>query len=136
MIIILALLVALVLSAVLSLIISHWGLMTSHYKISSEKLSASFRVVSLADIHGTVFGKDNRRLIRRVAKEEPDLILLPGDLINKYDEDTSDEERLITELVKIAPVYVSPGNHETEYDREHGLSDETGVLTRYARAGA
>ncbi len=136
LIIILALLGALVLSAALSLIISHWGLMTSHYKISSEKLSASFRVVSLADIHGTVFGKDNRRLIWRVAKEEPDLILIPGDLINKYDEDTSDEERLITELVKIAPVYVSPGNHETEYDREHGLSDETGVLTRYARAGA
>ena len=134
--ILLALFLALILSCGLSLLLSHWGLTTSHYEVSSPKLTGSFRVVSLADIHGTVFGKDNQRLIKRVAAEKPDLILLPGDLITKYDEDTSDEERLIAALVKIAPVYVSPGNHEVEYDKEHGLSGETSVLRRYEHAGA
>ena len=136
LVVFLALVAALVLSCVLSLILSRWGLTTSHYEVTSEKLTGSFRVVSLADIHGTVFGKDNRRLIKRVAAEKPDLILIPGDLINKNDADTSDEERLIEALVKIAQVYVSPGNHETEYDSEHGLSGETSVLERYVRAGA
>ena len=145
--ILLALVGALVLSCVLSLVLSHWGLTTSHYEVSSPKLTGSFRVVSLADVHGTVFGKDNRRLIKRVAKEQPDLILIPGDLINKYDDDTSDEERLIAELVKIAPVYVSPGNHEVEYNEEHGLTGAAAsggvagasalpVLKRYEQAGA
>ncbi len=132
----LALLGALLLSCVLSLVLSKWGLTTSHYEVESEKLTASFRAVSLTDIHGTVFGTDNRRLVRRVREAKPDVIFLPGDLINKYDEDTSDEERLIAELVKIAPVYVSPGNHEEEYDIEHELWGEASVLSRFQRAGA
>lgn len=132
----LALLAALVLSCGLSLALSAWGLTVSHYSISSPKLTHSFRVVSLADVHGTVFGQENRRLIRRVKAEEPDLIVIPGDLINKYDEDTSDEEALIRALAEIAPVYVAPGNHEREYDSEHGLWGESGVLARFRAAGA
>ena len=132
----LALLAALILSCVLSLILSTHGLTTSHYTVNSSKLTAAVRVVSLADIHGTVFGKDNARLIRRVREAEPDLIFIPGDLINKYDEDTSDEERLVAALSEIAPVYLSPGNHEVEYDQEHGLTGEESVLARFRRAGA
>ena len=89
----LALLTALILSVALSFVLSAHGLTTSHYTVNSSKLTAAVRIVSLADIHGTVFGKDNTRLIRRVREAEPDLIFIPGDLINKYDEDTSDEER-------------------------------------------
>ena len=132
----LALLAALILSCGLSLALSAWGLTVSHYNVSSLKLTHSFRVVSLADVHGTVFGRENRRLIRLVKAEEPDLIVIPGDLINKYDEDTSDEEALIRALSEIAPVYVAPGNHEREYDSEHGLWGESGVLARFRAAGA
>ena len=132
----LAIAAALVVSCVLSLILSTQGLTTSHYQVSSEKLTGSFRVVSLADIHGTVFGTDNARLIKRVATEEPDLILLPGDLIDKYSLDTSDEEALIRSLAEIAPVYISPGNHEQDYDREYGLSKKKSVLARFKKAGA
>ena len=136
-----AILAALVLCALISWILSNHALKTSYYSISSEKLTGSFRVVSLADLHGYTFGKENRRLIRKVREASPDLILLPGDLINKYDEDTSDEEALIRELRNIAPVYVSAGNHELEYDREHGLEFQPGsgsdsVLARFEAAGA
>ena len=136
-----AVLAALILCAVISLFLSYHGLQTSYYSVSSEKLSASFRVVSLADIHGSTFGRGNKRLIRKVRKAAPDLILLPGDLINKYDEDISDEEALIRELCSIAPVYVSAGNQEREYDRRHGVPYEAGsgtdsVLARFEAAGA
>ena len=136
-----ATLAALVLCVVFSFILSYHALHTSYYSVTSEKLSASFRVVSLADIHGSTFGKENKRLIKRVKDASPDLILLPGDLINKYDEDTSDEEALVRELCTIAPVYISAGNHELEYDREHGLEFQPGsgsdsVLARFEAAGA
>ena len=127
--------VALILCVLLSYLLSTYGLMTSHYTVVSDKLTSSFRVVSLTDLHGHSFGKDNKWLIRAVKKETPDLILICGDLVDKNDPDASIGEKLIYELAKIAPVYLSPGNHEFEYNERHSTEGES-VLQRFSEAGA
>ena len=114
----------LILCVLFSYLLSTYGLMTSHYKVASDKLTGSLRVVSLTDLHGHSFGKDNRRLIRAVQKKIPDLIMIWRDLVDKNDPDFSTGEKMIYELAKIAPVYLSPGNHELEYDEKHSTEEE------------
>ena len=70
-----------------------------------------YRIVQLSDLHGASFGKENRRLVDRVRRENPDIIVLTGDFI----EDAGDlpvTGRLLPELTKIAPCYFVSGNHE------------------------
>lgn len=122
-------------AAYLSYLCSTHGLKSSHYTVASHKLTGSFRVVSLADLHGHSFGKDNVRLIRLVQKETPDLILMPGDLLDKKASKTDGTESLIPELSRLALVYLSPGNHEGEYDRKHSTKRES-ILQRLREAGA
>jgi len=77
-----------------------------------------FRIVVLADIHDTEFGRDNKRLISRVNDASPDIIVIAGDILNAYanrrpvEEQLERVETLIIDLTLIAPVYFINGNHE------------------------
>ncbi len=53
----------------------------SYVKIESDKLDRPVRIVILADLQTDRFGAYEERVFRRVAEEEPDLILLAGDYI-------------------------------------------------------
>lgn len=90
-------------------------LVVTEYHISSEKVPKSFdeyTIVQLSDLHNKTFGKNQRRLVNKVQKTEPDLIVFTGDLVDakKYDEEPA--LTLMKNLVKIAPVYYVNGNHE------------------------
>lgn len=92
------------------------------YQIFSEKIKTGHNAVVIADLHGFTYGRKNQKLINAVIKCRPELILIPGDLIvSKYSETFDTALELLKELVKIAPVYYSFGNHETR------LRDETRI---------
>ena len=83
------------------------------YAIESEKIDRSVTIVMLSDLHGC----EHPTLIGQVAEIGPDLILLCGDMINHQHETGEDilvTAALVKELVDIAPVYYSYGNHELE----------------------
>ena len=67
---------------------SKYGLKTTYYEILSSKITDPIRIVQLTDLHNSEFGTDNRRLIERVEEQEPDLILMTGDMLNSSDENT------------------------------------------------
>ena len=115
-----------------SLWLSAQGLVVSHDTITSTKITSSFRVVQLSDLHDSEFGRNNERLVRKVRDQSPDLILVTGDLVNSYEEDTGTAEVLLRELTGVAPVYVSMGNHEHEYAEQFGRD----LTQRYQDAGA
>lgn len=129
---ILWILLAAVFGVCVSLALSAHALMTSHYKLSSEKITSPFRVVQITDLHNSLFGENNQRLADRIKAEEPDVILITGDLLNQNEERTDIAEGLIRQLCSIAPVYVSLGNHEVGYQRRFG----TDIRRRYSDAGA
>lgn len=127
------LLVVLAFSALaISIVLSQSSLMVANYSLTASKLTEPIRIVQLTDLHNSEFGEDNERLAARVADQEPDLILVTGDLLNENEERTDIAVTLIRELAPIAPVYVSYGNHEVGHERRFG----TDLRTRYTEAGA
>ena len=48
----------------------------------NRKVNGKIKIVQLSDLHSKEFGKENNKLLNKVLKEEPDLILLTGDIID------------------------------------------------------
>lgn len=116
------------------------------YEIETDRLHGSFRICLLADLHDNVYGTHNEPLIAAIAKEAPDVILIAGDLITAYHTKnlevqhvkTDEAIRLVEACAKIAPTFISNGNHETklrlndqDYDGIYGRLCEI-----YRQAGA
>lgn len=89
------------------------------YQITTDKLQKEVRLVVLADLHGFEYGKRNQKLIKQIQENRPDLILIAGDMIvSKYPETYGIALKTLMQLVAIAPVYYSFGNHESRAARE------------------
>lgn len=91
-----------------------WGLETTVTQVELDDLPAEFdglRIVHLSDNHGHAFGEDNEKLLRLVAEQAPDLIVLTGDLIDQTGQ-MSMVPALAKGLAAIAPTYYVTGNHE------------------------
>ncbi len=104
-----------VLAVALLLLDSSCRIVTSEYTVSSPALPESFEgftIVQLSDIHGRIFGKDSAGLVKKTAAQEPDIIVISGDMADENMEDLSEMESLLGQLREIAPVYYVSGNHE------------------------
>ncbi len=97
---------------IFTLIAKHQSFVESHDQVQSDKLTSNVRVVQLSDLHLHEFGDHNADLIERITALKPDIIAITGDMNDKLVDDYSVVTDLCTELVKIAPVYYVPGNHE------------------------
>jgi len=106
---------------------SNFCLSTEYLKFPAEQIEEPLRIVHLSDLHNAVFGKNHADLLTAVAKQEPDLIFFTGDLVTGRVKQTDNAMNLVEELVKIAPVYISIGNHEQRHENHFG-SDLTGML--------
>lgn len=74
----------------------------------------NLRIAHVSDLHKRVFGRGNKRLCEKIIAENPDLILVSGDLVTRDCTDFSAAERVLCRLCDAAPVYVIFGNHETD----------------------
>lgn len=113
---------------------SNLALSTARYAVRSSKLASPIRVVFLSDLHEREFGKDNCRLLEKIAAEQPDIIALVGDFIDE-NADESELARVcgfISAAGDIAPVYFGMGNHEYNYNEKNGAAIEESI----AQAGA
>ena len=51
------------------------------YNFISQKVRKPLRIVMIADLHNQVYGLENTDLLTAIDTEQPDIILLPGDMI-------------------------------------------------------
>lgn len=128
----LTLLILALVTTFLSLVLSRHGLGVSRYSIKAPSFDRPVRIVQLTDLHNSVFGAHNERLVHKVSVEEPDLILITGDLLNYNEPRTDIAVELIEQLTEIAPVYISYGNHEIIYEKQYGVD----LHSVYTEAGA
>ena len=100
---------------------SNTRLVTTVYELYYPDLPPAFdgfRIVLLADVHGSEHGDDNEKLIKQIRAADPDIITIAGDLIDRFQREKPVEQQLeiaqtlVHQLVRIAPVYYVTGNHE------------------------
>ena len=95
---------------------SNHSLQVDIFTYTDPDLPAGFdglKIVQLSDLHGAVFGDDNADLLSAVEAAEPDLIVLTGDLQDRF-RNTPPEYTwsLGAACAAIAPTYFVTGNHE------------------------
>lgn len=130
---------------ILSLIIFGCGLMLfgilcsqkleiTNYTVPLENVQSDVKIVFLSDLHCEEYGKDNLKLAELVKTQKPDVIALPGDLLNRDSTEAEIDKvcDFISQLTKIAPTYFSIGNHEADYIVENGDA----VLEKIRATGA
>lgn len=95
-----------------------WGnkaLVTTHYTVSSSQLPASFngfKIAQVSDLHNAEFGENNQKLLDRIKAENPDIIVLTGDLIDSHKTRVDVAIQFGQQAQQIAPTYFITGNHE------------------------
>lgn len=88
---------------------------TTEYEIHSDKIKQEIRLIMISDLHSHVYGTDNDILFAAVKEKNPDLILIPGDMIvSKKTASYEVAYQAFRGLSEIAPVYFSNGNHESK----------------------
>lgn len=95
------------------------------YMVESGKLTGPVRLVLLTDLHGCDYGQDQGELLDVVEAQNPDLVLLGGDIVD--DEVRMPEERSLATVEALAerwPVYYVTGNHEFWTGRVDAIREE------------
>ena len=81
------------------------------YKIHTDKLDQKIRLMIITDLHSTIYGKEQASLINKIDENQPDVILLVGDIA---DDEVSHEgtKLLLSDIGSRYPCYYVSGNHE------------------------
>ncbi|MGN1036593.1 MAG: metallophosphoesterase, partial [Ruminococcus sp.] len=91
-------------------------LQTVIYKTESDKITEKIKIVFLSDLHNCFYGGfDQSGLLKRIDKENPDIVIFGGDIIDEYG-GTKFAIKLMSETVKKYPCYYTEGNHECSRD--------------------
>lgn len=125
--------------------INNEWLTVSERTVESTEIPAAFdgyQIVQISDLHDATFGENQQRLVKKVKKAKPDMIVITGDLIDSNRYNLQNSLNLIDQIVGIAEVFYVTGNHEVatnDVDRikeelttrgVHVLSNETVKITR------
>lgn len=109
---------------------------TTKYEIHSDKIKSQrgVRFVMLTDLHGLTFGKDNEQLLLEIQKQNPDAVLVTGDMIVRNDPETIKRaEQFLKKIVNQYEVYYSLGNHECRIYADGGGHPCYGEYMGYER---
>lgn len=87
----------------------------SKYKIKSKNIPKSFdkyKIVQLSDIHNDYYGYKLDMLVSKVEEENPDIIVITGDLVDAQKYNVENTLDFIDSIKDIAPIYFVYGNHD------------------------
>lgn len=87
----------------------------THYEIHSPKLQDIEKrtVILLSDLHNCSYGKKNEKLLKAIQMEQPDMILVAGDmLVGKEGASLDIAKEFVEKLPTICETYYANGNHE------------------------
>ena len=87
------------------------GLTVPRYEIVTDKVDSPVRIVLLTDFHSSGYGKDQQVLTDVIKKQQPDVILMVGDIADDVRPHKNTEE-LIAQLGDEYPCFYVTGNHE------------------------
>ena len=99
-------------------IISNAFIKVTEYAVELSDFVGNAKIVVISDLHGKEYGENNCRLLDKISEQSPDAIFVVGDMLDDSEAENGFPEtiKLLTSFLEIAPVYLSLGNQEKEYD--------------------
>ncbi|MEG2276105.1 MAG: metallophosphoesterase [Clostridia bacterium] len=85
------------------------------YNLESEKIPKEFdgyKIVQISDLHSEEKGKKNIKLIEKIDAQNPDIVVMTGDMVDKRAKDFTTFIDLCNNLAEKYPVYYVVGNNE------------------------
>jgi len=86
---------------------------TKTYKTETPLLEeqSNIKIALISDLHSTIFGKDQIKLIEKIRDSNPDIIVLSGDIFDDVIS-TTGTQLLLKGIYGVSPIYYVTGNHE------------------------
>jgi predicted MPP superfamily phosphohydrolase len=84
---------------------------TEHITLKSDKISEPFRIALVTDLHSCSYGKNEAALVKMVEKNEPDVVLMAGDIFDDKLKDDNSKAFISSVSGRYKCFYVT-GNHE------------------------
>lgn len=112
----------------------NFTLAISHTVINSNKILNEVNVVLISDLHGAIFGPENKLLINRIIEQKPDVVFIAGDMYTSGDARGKETAiRFMSSLAKKVPVYFVSGEHDRDSDYCKQLSEANVNVMNYKR---
>lgn len=98
-----------------------------------------FRIVLISDLHGRVIGKNQSKLVNAVLKQQPDILLFAGDMIDAYDKDAAAVRQLVQQLKNKVEIIAVRGNHfykaceKAQNDMENAYAENSVISLKNER---
>ncbi|MBQ8902442.1 MAG: metallophosphoesterase [Bacilli bacterium] len=130
-IVIISLIVILLLFCGFYLYFQNTALQVTKFLIVDSKIPKSFnnyRIIQLSDFHNTTSKKLTNQLVEEITKEEPDIIVITGDLIDSRRTNVDVAIDFLGKIKDIAPIYYVSGNHESRISEYETLKKEMNDL--------
>ena len=89
----------------------NYHLVTTDHEVDLG-LSSEITIVQVSDLHNQFFGIKQKALLKKIEAQDPDLIVVTGDVVDKFHTNIDIAADFFEGAVKIAPVYYITGNHE------------------------
>ena len=96
------------------------GIDVTVYTVYSDKTESDIRLCVITDHHSSSYGKDQEKLIRKIDEQNPDVILIVGDLFDRS-RSTERAESLLRGIGEKYTCFYTTGNHEYRTDRAEEL---------------
>ena len=103
-------------------------IVVSNYTLPAE-MDGGLTIAHLSDLHTKRFGRKNEKLFAELRRLQPDLIVMTGDIVDRWNDRVPAYIDELSALDQIAPTFDVPGNHETTSDHWEEIRD----LLRQAR---
>ncbi|MGN0675189.1 MAG: metallophosphoesterase [Oscillospiraceae bacterium] len=107
---------------ILAAIACNVGITVPCYEIFTDKVSKDIKIVLLTDFHSSSYGDGQQVLIDAVDRQNPDVILLVGDIMEEIRPYENSIE-LLSQLGAKYPCYYVTGNHEEWSGEEENIKN-------------
>lgn len=107
------------------------ALQVTRYEIVDNKIPENFnnyRIIQISDFHNTISKKLSSELVEKIKEQEPNIIVVTGDLIDSRKTDINVAINFLKVIKDIAPIYYVTGNHEARLTEYKKLKEEMNNL--------
>lgn len=90
----------------------------------------NFKIIQVSDLHNKLFGRNQEFLIKTIVEENPDIVVITGDIYYSYKKKISNSMVFLKQISKMYPVYFVTGNHEQrdkKWDKHKQIIESFGV---------